>query len=117
MAVDDAVLLVEGLRREGIDVIAEVAAAAPALAASDGMLGDDGETLLRALADADALVVSVSRATMSPTVVSVTRDDSMIGGGAAALELVIPRDDVSATLAAMADESALSIVPTTGAGS
>jgi hypothetical protein len=51
------------------------------------------------------------------TVVSVTRDDSMIGGGAAALELVIPRDDVSATLAAMADESALSIVPTTGAGS
>ncbi len=51
------------------------------------------------------------------TVVSVTRDDSMIGGGAAALELVIPRDDVSATLAAMADQSALSIVPTTGAGS
>jgi hypothetical protein len=51
------------------------------------------------------------------TVVSVTRDDSMIGGGAAALELVIPRADVSATLAAMADESALSIVPTTGAGS
>jgi hypothetical protein len=51
------------------------------------------------------------------TVVSVTRDDSMIGGGAAALELVIPRADVPATLAAMADESALSIVPTTGAGS
>ena len=51
------------------------------------------------------------------TVVSVTRDDSMIGGGAAALELVIPRADVSATLAAMADESALSIVPTAGAGS
>lgn len=51
------------------------------------------------------------------TVVSVTRDDSMIGGGAAALELVIPRADVSATLAAMADEAALSIVPTAGAGS
>ena len=51
------------------------------------------------------------------TVVSVTRDDSMIGGGAAALELVIPRSDVAATLAAMADESALSVVPTTGAGS
>ncbi|WP_426324304.1 SAF domain-containing protein [Microbacterium sp. E-13] len=51
------------------------------------------------------------------TVVSVTRDESMIGGGAAALELVIPRTDVSATLAAMADGSALSIVPTTGAGS
>ena len=51
------------------------------------------------------------------TVVSVTRDDSMIGGGAAALELVIPRADVPAALAAMADESALSIVPTSGAGS
>ncbi|WP_127820532.1 SAF domain-containing protein [Microbacterium sp. CPCC 204701] len=50
------------------------------------------------------------------TVVSVTRDDSMIGGGAAALELVIPRADVAATLAAMADEAALSVVPT-GAGS
>jgi hypothetical protein len=50
------------------------------------------------------------------TVVSVTRDDSMIGGGSAALELVIPRADVAATLAAMADESALSVVPTAGAG-
>ena len=50
------------------------------------------------------------------TVVSVTRDDSMIGGGAAALELVIPRADVAATLAAMADEAALSVVPT-GSGS
>lgn len=50
------------------------------------------------------------------TVVSVTQDDSMIGGGAAALELVIPRADVAATLAAMADEAALSVVPT-GSGS
>jgi hypothetical protein len=51
------------------------------------------------------------------TVVSVSRDDSMMGGGAAALELVIPRADVAATLAAMADQSALSVVPTSGAGS
>ena len=71
VAVDDAGLLVEGLRREGVDVIAMVTAAAPALAAADGMLGTDAETLLRALADADALVVSVSRATMSPTVVAL----------------------------------------------
>ena len=49
------------------------------------------------------------------TVVSVTRDESMIGGGSAALELVIPRPDVAAVLAAMAAESALSVVPTTGA--
>ena len=48
------------------------------------------------------------------TVVSVTRDDTMIGGGSAALEIVIPRADVAATLAAMADESALSVVPTAG---
>ncbi len=50
------------------------------------------------------------------TVVSVTRDDSMIGGGSAALELVIPRADVAAALAAMADQSALSVVPKAGAG-
>ena len=49
------------------------------------------------------------------TIVSVTRDDSMIGGGAAALEVVIPRADVAAVLGAMADESALSVVPTAGA--
>lgn len=51
------------------------------------------------------------------TVVSVTRDDTLMGGGAASLELVIPRADVAATLAALADESALSIVPTIGGGS
>lgn len=49
------------------------------------------------------------------TVVSVTRDDSMIGGGAAALELVIDRADVASTLSAIADGSALSVVPTGGA--
>jgi hypothetical protein len=49
------------------------------------------------------------------TVVSVTRDDSMIGGGSASLELVIPRADVAATLAAMAGDAALSVVPTAGA--
>lgn len=51
------------------------------------------------------------------TVVSVDRDDSVIGGGAAALELVIPRADVAAALAAMADQSALSIVPSAGGAS
>lgn len=51
------------------------------------------------------------------TVVSVTRDDSMIGGGAASLEIVIPRGEVAATLAAMARGSALSVVPLRGVGS
>ena len=50
------------------------------------------------------------------TVVSVVRDDSMIGVGAAALEVVIPRSDVAAALAAMADGAALSVVPTPGSG-
>lgn len=71
VAADQADLLVDGLRREGIDVIAQVAASAPALAAADGMLGAEAETMLRALADADALVVEVSRATVSPTVVAL----------------------------------------------
>ncbi|MGQ2916197.1 SAF domain-containing protein [Microbacterium aurantiacum] len=51
------------------------------------------------------------------TVVSVARDESMIGGGAAQLELVIPRSDVAAALTAMSDQSALSVVPAAGAGS
>lgn len=49
------------------------------------------------------------------TVSSVTRDDSMIGGGSAALELVIPRAEVAAVLAAMSAGAVLSIVPTAGA--
>jgi hypothetical protein len=49
------------------------------------------------------------------TVVSVTRDDSVMGGGAASLEVVIPRADVAAVLEATAGESALSIVPSAGA--
>ncbi|WP_207205345.1 SAF domain-containing protein [Microbacterium protaetiae] len=48
------------------------------------------------------------------TVVSVAHDDSMIGGGADAIELVIPRSDVAAALAAIAGESALSVVPSGG---
>lgn len=59
----------------------------------------------------DAPRVLIPRA----TVVSVTRDDSMIGGGSAALELVIPREDVAAALAAVSAQSALSVVPA-GAG-
>jgi len=48
------------------------------------------------------------------TVVSVTHDDSMIGGGADEIELVIPRADVASALAAIAGESALSVVPAGG---
>ncbi|NYE20972.1 SAF domain-containing protein [Microbacterium immunditiarum] len=49
------------------------------------------------------------------SVVAVTRDDGVIGGASAALELVVPRADVADVLAAMSDESALSIVPAAAA--
>ncbi|MBW9093825.1 P-loop NTPase [Microbacterium jejuense] len=71
VAVDDADALVDGLHREGVDVLARFAASAPALAAADGMLGPEAEALLRALADADALVLQVGRTTLSPTVVAL----------------------------------------------
>ncbi|MFT4214779.1 MAG: SAF domain-containing protein [Microbacterium sp.] len=48
----------------------------------------------------------------SATVVSVDRDDSLMGSAGTTVELVIARADVAATLAAMADGSSLSIVPT-----
>jgi len=48
------------------------------------------------------------------TVAAVTRDDTMIGGGSAMLELVIPRADVAGALAEVAAASALSVVPTGG---
>lgn len=49
------------------------------------------------------------------SVVAVTRDEGVIGGASAALELVVPRADVADVLAAMSDESALSIVPAAAA--
>lgn len=49
------------------------------------------------------------------TVVSVDRDDAVIGGASAAVELVIPRADVAATLEAIAGGAALSVVPVAGA--
>lgn len=48
------------------------------------------------------------------TVVAVARDDSMMGGGSAVLEIVIPRAEVAAVLASIADDAALSVVPTAG---
>ena len=68
---DGAGAMPSGLRREGIDVIAEFPASALAVAAAERMLGEEAETVLRAIAEADAVVVEVSRATMSPTVVAM----------------------------------------------
>jgi MinD-like ATPase involved in chromosome partitioning or flagellar assembly len=71
VAVDGAAVLAAGLEREGVDVIAVVAASALVTAAEDRMLGDDAESVLRAVAEADALVIDVARDTMSPTVVAL----------------------------------------------
>ncbi|MCP2637468.1 P-loop NTPase [Microbacterium sp. HD4P20] len=71
IAVDRAGGLVEGLQREGIDVIAELAASALATAVDDRMLGGEAETVLQAVAEADAVIVEVSRATMSSMVVAL----------------------------------------------
>lgn len=49
------------------------------------------------------------------TIAAVSRDDAMLGGAAASLELVIPRSDIAAVLGALADKSALSVVPSGGA--
>ncbi|GAA5211478.1 AAA family ATPase [Microbacterium kyungheense] len=70
VAADDTEALVAGLIREGVEVIARFAASAPA-AAADGMPGPEAEELLRALADADALVLEVGRTSLSPTVVAL----------------------------------------------
>ncbi|MCR2813548.1 hypothetical protein NQ166_04615 [Microbacterium sp. zg.Y1090] len=50
------------------------------------------------------------------TVATVTRDDSVLGSDGAALELIIPRADVAAALAAVAGGAALSVVPLAGGG-
>lgn len=104
IALDDGGLAASGLRREGIDVVAEVEASALGLAAEDGMLGAGAESLLRALADADAVVVEVSRTTMSRSVVALcdragTRIVPLCDGAgserlaeACGLETPVPRD-------------------------
>jgi MinD-like ATPase involved in chromosome partitioning or flagellar assembly len=71
LAVDDATTLAAGLRREGVEVIGAFPATAVMSAADDGMLGADAETVLRAVADADAAVIHVTRASMSPAVVAL----------------------------------------------
>jgi hypothetical protein len=50
----------------------------------------------------------------SATVVTVNRDDAVVSDEDVSLELVIPRADVAATLAAIADGSSLSVVPVAG---
>lgn len=85
--------------RSAVDVPASVGAGA-VVEVWSAPLAETGEFDMPRILVPDAIVVSVAR------------DESAIGGGEAAVEVVIPRADVAATLAAMADGSALSVVPT-----
>ena len=71
VAVDDGFAIAEGLRREGHEVLAVVMASALALAAGDRMRGEDAEFLLRAIADAGAVVLSISTQTITADVVAL----------------------------------------------
>jgi MinD-like ATPase involved in chromosome partitioning or flagellar assembly len=70
LAVDGGAVLAEGLRREGHEVTA-VESRAVALAAGDGLLGADAESVLRAIADADAVVLEIARDSVSTEVVAL----------------------------------------------
>ena len=71
IAVDSRTDLASALAREGHDVLAQVAASALSSTAEDGMLGDDAERLLRGVADADAILLEVDRATLTADVVAL----------------------------------------------
>ncbi len=61
--------------------------------------------------DADGVVQEPRILVADATLASITRDESMMGGGAASVELIIPRDEVAEVLGAVSGEAALSIVP------
>ncbi|GAA2984631.1 MinD-like ATPase involved in chromosome partitioning or flagellar assembly [Microbacterium terrae] len=71
VAVDAGDTIAEGLRRAGHEVVDVVPATALALAAGDAALGDDGARVLRAVADADAVVLEVARTTLDAGVVAL----------------------------------------------
>lgn len=71
VAADDASELVEGLRREGHDIVGAFTADALVAAASDALALPESETVLRAVADADAAVLDIRRDTLTPGVVAL----------------------------------------------
>ncbi|QKJ19978.1 AAA family ATPase [Microbacterium hominis] len=81
-----------GLDREGIDAIAVVDADALALAAVDEAFGADAESLVRAIAEAAAVVLEVARDTLTADVVALcdragTRIVPLAGDGGDAARL------------------------------
>ncbi|MFB8147769.1 CpaE family protein [Microbacterium sp. NPDC056003] len=71
VAVDAGAALSDGLRREGVEVVAVIEASALSLLAEDGMLGAAGERMLRTVADADAVVLEITRETVTASVVAL----------------------------------------------
>jgi MinD-like ATPase involved in chromosome partitioning or flagellar assembly len=71
IAVDGRADLATALTREGHEVLAAVAASALSLAASDAILGGDADQLMRDLADADAVVLEVTRESLTSGVVGL----------------------------------------------
>jgi hypothetical protein len=65
--------------------------------------------------DADGVVQEPRILVADATLAKIARDESMMGGGAASVELIIPRDQVAEVLGAISGEAALSIVPGGGA--
>ncbi|MCR2785261.1 MULTISPECIES: P-loop NTPase [unclassified Microbacterium] len=59
------------LERDGVQAVAAVAAAAPARAAADALLGDEGRDLLAAVTAADLLLLELRRDTIGPALVSL----------------------------------------------
>ena len=114
-------------RTIGAGELVPIAAAAPAaqsetttvvvhssVTVPSGVVAGTAVDLWAAMPTEDGGYATPSVLVAAATVVSVTHDDSMIGGGADAVELVIPRADVAAALAAIAADAELSVVPTGG---
>ncbi|WP_127472777.1 AAA family ATPase [Microbacterium sulfonylureivorans] len=71
LAVADGAALADGLHREGQEIVAVVEASALAYAAHEMMPDADAQAVLRAVADADAVVLDVSRETVTTAVVAL----------------------------------------------
>ncbi|MGA7148209.1 MAG: P-loop NTPase, partial [Microbacterium sp.] len=71
VAVDDGSALADGLRRDGEQILAVVPAAALEAAVSGGARGPEPESLVKTIAEADAVVLEISRSTVSTAVVAL----------------------------------------------
>ncbi|KQZ82120.1 hypothetical protein ASD56_14635 [Microbacterium sp. Root166] len=71
VAVDDGAGIAEGLRREGEEILAVVPADALESVVGEGLRGPQVESMRSAIAEADAVVLEISRATVSAAVVAL----------------------------------------------